>query len=129
MWSLWTKAKTYHKLPSEVLGEEDNLAAWMLDSAVTWFGITIENALQERDKVKMGTETQYRPRYTLSRLLQQGFKLPRPLPEPEIKQGGLSVWQPLLAWAGKPGGKIKRWVYVPPTEDSPKDDEVNDGRS
>lgn len=125
MWGLWTKAKTYHKLPSEVFGECDSIAAWMLDSAVTWFGITIENALQERVKVKMGPDIEYRPVHTLARLLDQGFKLPRPpeMKEPKPGTSGMDVWQPLLAWAGRPGGKVKRFVYVPPKEEGEETNE------
>lgn len=98
----------------------------MLDSAVTWFGITIENALNERVKVKMGSETHYNPKYTLTRLLHPMFKLPKPLPEPEHS---MNPWAPLLAWAGKKGSGIKRWVYVPPVEEekSAVESEVVDG--
>lgn len=126
LWNLWQKAKTYGKLPSEVFGEEDSIAAWMLDSAVTWFGIEIENLLQERDKVKMGNEVEYRPRYTLSRLLDQDFKLIRqqePSPQKQENPGpgasGMSIWQPLLSWAGNNKRAIKFWKYVPPEEQKP----------
>lgn len=111
MWGLWTKAKSYSKLPSEIFGEANSIAAWMLDSAVTWFGITIENALSERVEVKMGTNVEYRPRYTLARLLSPSFKLPRPA----IQQDGdpLNI---LKMWASKKRSGIKRYMYVPPSE-------------
>lgn len=81
------KAKLYHKLPSEVFGEEDALAAWMLDTCVTWFGITVENALQETVEVGLVYDPQARgnnkrreAKYTLSQLLDSDFRLPRPAP-------------------------------------------------
>lgn len=111
MWRLWQKAKTYSQLPSTVLGETDGFAAWMLDNAVTWFGITIENALEER--VKVGAE--YQPKYSLARLLSPGFKIPPPPREtPEEVKLAENPWAPFLTWAGKPGSGVHRWVYVPP---------------
>lgn len=78
MWLLWRKSTTYHKLPSEVFGEDDPLAAWMLDNAVTIFGTLIENALQERWDVGAVGAKQSIPRYTLPQLLDSKFRLPRP---------------------------------------------------
>lgn len=117
------KSMKFSKLPSEILRVSDSLAAWMLDSAVVWFGITIENALLER--VKMGSES--KPRYSLSRLL-SGQKLPRP---PYVYEGdggstSVNVWSPLLSWAGRPNSGVKRWKYVPPDE-AEQNSEVNDG--
>ena len=112
MWSLWQKAKTYNQLPSNIFGEEDGFAAWMLDEAVTWFGITIENALQER--VKVGNE--HRPKYTLTRLLTQGFKLPAPQRELEEKVSAASPWAPFLQWKNKQGSGVHTYAYVPPSE-------------
>lgn len=83
----------------------------MLDSAVVWFGITIENALHER--VKVGSVSQ--PKYTLARLLNPATKLPRP-PEDYGPKGEVNVWAPLLAWAGKRGSGVKRYRWVPPEE-------------
>ena len=123
MWNLWLKATKYGKLPSEVFKEQDSLAAWMLDSAVTWFGITIENALQERVKVGIGANVEYKPVHTLARLLTSGFKLPKPLSE--MKPDSTNVWSPLLAWAGRQGSGIKRWVYKPPADEE-KAEEVTD---
>lgn len=113
MWNLWTKSKTYNQLPSEVLGEEDSIAAWMLDSAITWFGITIENALQERVETTVGKVTKSQPRYTLARLLHKDFRLPKPAEEKEID---VSPWGPLFAWAGKRGSKVKRYKYQKPVD-------------
>jgi hypothetical protein len=115
MWNLWQKAKTYHLLPSEIFGEDNSLAAWMLDSAVTWFGITIENALSERVKVGVGANAESRPKYTLARLLDQDFKLPRPADSAEIASG-TNVWSPLLSWAGRKNSGVKWWKYNKPVD-------------
>lgn len=88
---------------------EDSLAAWMLDNAVTWFGITIENALQERVKVQKGKQVEYKPRYTLARLLDQGFRLPRPMPEASESS---NPWAELMMWSRKKNSGIKRYKYV-----------------
>lgn len=90
----------------------------MLDSAVVWFGITIENALLERDKVGFGASVEYKPRYTLSRLLNAATKLPRPPEAYRAADGSASinVWAPLLAWAGKQNSGVKRYRWVPPEE-------------
>lgn len=116
MWSLWQKAKTYSKLPSDIFGEEDSLAAWMLDSAVTWFGVTIENLLQERVDVTMGTKVESQPKYTLTRLLDDNFRLPRPLewdmPKQE-EQKPANPWLPLMAWAGKANSGVRRYRIEP----------------
>lgn len=110
MWNLWLKSKTYNQLPSRVFGEQDSLAAWMLDSAVTWFGITIENALQESVKVVMGSNIEYKPRYTLALLLNPAFKLPMPLPSPQES----SPFAAFGAWVGKKRSGVKRYRYKPP---------------
>lgn len=111
MWMLWQQAKSYSQLPSTILRVTDPLAAWMLNTAVTWFGITIENALAERVKVQSGKEVTYHPKYTLARLLSPNFRLIRP---PEDKQGS-NVFAPLLAQVGK-SKLVRRYAYVPPEE-------------
>lgn len=109
MWSLWTKAKSYSQLPSKILEEEDSIAAWMLDTAVTWFGITFENALAERVKIQYGKEVQYKPKYSLSLLLNPNFRLPRPERKPEDDP---NPWATIIAWAGKKNSGVKRYRYV-----------------
>lgn len=80
-----------------------------------WFGITIENALGEREKVTVGKDTEYRPLYTLSQLLDPAFRLPRPQPEPrkatQTQAGGLAA---LMALAGTRHSGVKRYGYVGP---------------
>jgi hypothetical protein len=81
----------------------------MFDTAVTWFGITIENALSERVKVQVGNETTFKPKYTLARLLDPRFRLPKPAPEPEMQ---VNPWAPLWAWAGRKNSGVKKYQYV-----------------
>jgi hypothetical protein len=84
MWRLWRKSNLYHKLPSEIFGERDPLAAWMLDNAVTAFGTIVENALQERDEMEVDGQTLRTERYKLSDLLDPEFRLPRPHEEDDF---------------------------------------------
>ena len=124
MWETWKQAKTFSKLPSEVFdptgevwendGIHGPLARWMFNAVVTWFGITIENLLSERVEVNVGKKLQSNPKYTLTRLLHEDFRVIR-TPEPEDRYGGTgNIWAPFLVWADKPGGLIKRWVYKAP---------------
>lgn len=85
----------------------------MLDNAVTWFGITIENALAERVKVGMGDNIKYEPKYSLARLLLPEFKLPRPDPV-KNSDNPFASFLPLI---GKRGTGVKRYMYVPPQKE------------
>lgn len=119
MWKVWTRATKYGLLPSQAYDPEGDtwhvpygsLAQWMFDEAVTWFGITIENALAERIKVQMGKDVQFKPKYTLIRLLNPAFRLPKPLPEVSDSP---NPWSPFMALVGKKGSGVKRWRYNPP---------------
>lgn len=73
-------AKATFSRPSQLVGIQDELAAYLLDKATAVFGLTVENALMERsDPDDKGTT---RPIYTLAQLLAPGFRLPRPDHEP-----------------------------------------------
>jgi hypothetical protein len=85
----------------------------MLDNAVTWLGITIENLLDER--VKVGDS--YKPKYTLTRLLHEKFKLPPPIVEEYNPEVASNPWAAFLPWMGKPGSGVHRYVYVPPVDE------------
>lgn len=115
MWSAYQSLKMYHRRPSEDLGETNSIAAYCVDNAVLFFGITIENALGEREKVTVGKETHYEPLYTLSQLLDPAFRLPRPQPEPrkpvQTQADGLAA---LMALAGTRHSGVKRYGYVGP---------------
>jgi hypothetical protein len=86
----------------------------MLDTAVTLFGVTIENALNERVKVVVGSETRSEPRYSLARLLDPLFRLPRPVDRPV--DNNYNPWAPLMAWIGKPRSGVKRYRYEKPVD-------------
>lgn len=110
---MWTKATRYHKLPCEVVdprGELDDLTRYQVDTMVTHFGITIENALAEYDEVRLSNRTERRQKYTLPQLLGD-FRLPRPVPETPKRGQGFAA---LLAMAGQAGSGVKLWAYVPP---------------
>lgn len=111
------QSKQFHKLPSELFGETDSLAVWMLNSAVLWFGMTIENLLNERVEVVVGGKTTFYPRYTLTRLLHPEFTVFRPKVSNIDPMKGLNPWMSLLGWANKPRSGIKRWQYVKPEQE------------
>lgn len=100
------------KTPYQLTEDDTSIASWMLDNVVTWFGITIENALSERVKSVVGANVEYKPRYTLALLLSDGFRLYRP----QEQQQSSNPFAPLLAWAGKRNSGVKIWKYVPPVE-------------
>ena len=91
----------------------------MFDTAITWFGITIENALLERVKIGTGRWEKSVPKYTLTRLLSQDFFLNAPEPEAQHTGDAFSV---LASWIGRSRGLIKQWVYVPPAAEEEKKD-------
>lgn len=121
MWEVWIQAKTYHRPPNEVFepnqeewqggGRYGSILRYSFNAAVTWFGITIENALNERVEVRMGPTIKSNPRYTLARLLHPNFRLMRPAPKIEDNPNPMAA---LLSLVGKPGSGVRRYKYVPP---------------
>lgn len=79
MWTLYQKAKTFSRLPSELLRVRDEWAGYCFDNAVNFFGVTIENALQERENRGTQKEPDWQPKYTLTQLLADDFRLPAPM--------------------------------------------------
>lgn len=67
-----------------------------------YVGLTVENALHERQKV--GDE--YQPKYSLGQLLEPDFRLPRK----NDSQGGIH------ALAAANPGVVGRWKQAPPKE-------------
>lgn len=114
MWLLHQKATRFHRPPSELVGLTDEWAAYQLDNAVNFFGITLENALAERDKVGTGANVEYRERYSLSQLLEPDFRLPRPQARASRKNRWAAFAQSLMAYAGKPNSGVRAWKYVGP---------------
>lgn len=116
MWAVWTKANKFHKSPSEVIDPSyrlDDLTRYQVDNAVTHFGLTLENALNERVEVKVGKRTESRPKYTLPELLDDKFRLPRPQTDLQKRQQGAMN---LLAMAQDPASGVKLWRELPPEE-------------
>lgn len=78
MWALYLKATKFSKAPSACFpGLTDEWAAYCFDNAVLYLGMTVENALHERDEVGTGNARRSMPRYTLKQLLDETFRLPR----------------------------------------------------
>lgn len=110
MWGAWQSLKTYHRRPSVDMDVTDSIAAWSVDGAVLWFGVTIENALHETQEVKTGKRTEHRPLYTLEELLRDDFKLPRPPTKlDKRRQGAMN----LLSLANDPRSNVKLWRELP----------------
>jgi len=123
MWQNWYQASKYSKFPSEVLdpsgacwaqdGRFGPVAQWMFNTCITWFGTTIENALAERVKVGVGANVEFKPRYTLARLLHPQFKLPAPS---RAVQDDPNPWAELMSWAGRRGSNINKYRYQKPVD-------------
>lgn len=65
MYSLHLVAKTYGRLPSEIMGLSDHPAlAWMFDDQVMTFGLYIDSRLRETDK-------KGKPKHKLADLLRE----------------------------------------------------------
>lgn len=70
MWELFGLAKATGRAPSEVLGITDEVAAFHLDRAVTYFGNTVENAIHEAvNDAKNKTEALRKSTMTLNKYL------------------------------------------------------------
>lgn len=92
MWSLGQKASESNKLPSECIPDLDEIVCdwtiWQFDNGIMFFVSVIKNALAETEKI--GSESQ--AKYTLGQLLDDDFRLPRPLThKQQRKQVGAAV--------------------------------------
>jgi hypothetical protein len=102
-------ATKYSQLPAAILDEDrelDSLTRYLLNKVVTWFGITIENALAERVNVGSEKEPHWEARYTLSQLLDPSFRLPRPM-NATAARGQIGPRVKALFGSGKPKRKGK----------------------
>lgn len=73
--------KTWGQTPSQRLNVpplRNDWAAWQFDATVLYVGLTIENAMHERESVGDPKKYETRAKYTLSQLLDDDFRLPRP---------------------------------------------------
>lgn len=93
----------------------DELACYQLDNAVLWFCNTVENALADTEKISVGDKTEYKAKYTLEQLLEDGFRLPRPPSHTEQRK---QTGQQVKALFGT-GGKTKRKKGKPQPSISP----------
>jgi len=77
MWSLYLTAKATGARPSQLLGIDAEWIAYQFDSAVTVLGNAIESASYERREVGTGQHKRLERKYTMERLLDPDFRLPR----------------------------------------------------
>lgn len=111
MWAAYNLANKYNKLPSDIIDEDhdlDSLTRYIINKAVTYFGVTIENALHETVEVGYGNNKHSESKYGLDELLHPGFKLPRPQPKVKPMDG----LQAMMALAGQKGSGVKLWGYA-----------------
>lgn len=90
----------------------DSIAAFCVDECVLWFGMRVENDLADMVETGAGADKKHEPRYTLTELLDDAFRVPRPLPVP--KKAQVSGIAALLAMAAEGGVMVKRWQAVKP---------------
>lgn len=108
MWNLYDKAKRANKLPSECVPGLDAVACdwtiWQFDNAVHFVGSVLEHALNERVETGEGKNYRSQPKYKLSQLLEDDFRLPRPLTaKQERKQVGEQLKAMFGMGARRPG--------------------------
>lgn len=82
---------------------ENDWAAYQFDAAVMWVGLTIENALNDREEYGPSNARATRPRYTLAKLLEPEFRLPHS----GTSQEGLG------AMAAANPGLVGHWKQAP----------------
>lgn len=90
---------------------ENDWAAYQFDNSVLSCGLTIENALHEREPVGDPKKHETRPKYTLLQLLDPDFRLPAPATERTANVFDDFVQQ-LMGRAGQPGSRGRMWKYV-----------------
>ena len=111
-------------MPSQRLRVTNSWAAYQVDNAVTFVGITIDNAKEERVNRGDARRPDYRPKYTLEQILATGFRLPNPsqtmLGTPVGSPGMGDGVATVLAMVGEPHGLVKQYRYVglPPEKSS-----------
>lgn len=106
---MWTKATKFGKLPSEIIDPDNEytpLTRYQVDNAVTFFGITMENAIAETKEVKSGRHTETVPAHDPDQLFEDDFKLPRPPTKLQKRQEGATN---LVGLASDPRSGVKMW--------------------
>lgn len=118
LWSAYLALKLYHRRPSSDLAIKDSLIAWCVDDCVLWFGLKIENLLNERVEIGEGKDKRYEAKYELNDLLDPSFRIERPMPKAKQLplQGGSPQGAALLAMAASQSNLVvKRWRAIPPS--------------
>jgi hypothetical protein len=128
MWDTYLDCKTWGGRPSQKFNWPcfaNRLTAWKFDQAVLYVGLTIENALQEREPDGDPKEHKTRPKYKLAQLLDPDFKLPRPKDDdaahgPDGQRLGPleSFVEQITGMAGPLNPNVRLWQYVPPADDA-----------
>lgn len=113
IYSLAQRSKSQAKLPSELYGIPDALAAFCFDAAIWSCGNVVDNALAERVELMVNGHKEYRPKYTLPQLLAPDFRLPTPQREVMKVQVAPSGFAALLAMAKQAGSGVRMWEYKP----------------
>lgn len=111
MWSVYNLSSKCHRLPSEIVDEEhelSSLARYLLNKAVTFFGMTIENLLNETIEVGAAGNKRTERKYEIGELLSPLFKLPRPQAKAKPQDG----IQSLMALAKQKGSGVQLWGYT-----------------
>ncbi len=78
MWKLYTTAKTTATRPSDLVCINDRWTALQFDNAVTTVGNVLESARDEMQKTGTTDNPKWEPKYTMSQLLDDKFRLPAP---------------------------------------------------
>lgn len=104
MWSLYVTATATGQRPSSLMQIRDAWAAYQFDAAVVMVGRVIENAAQEQHNVGGPRNPKWVNRYSMDQLLDDAFRLPRPLTEKERERESLRA---LKAMAGSRRSGVK----------------------
>lgn len=102
MWELYQRCKILGGRPSQHLAVpplQNDWAAYQFDNAVLFVGITVENALGERENRGSEDRPDWQPKYKLNQLLEPDFRLPRP--DTQDAAQGKAVGAALKALVGK----------------------------
>ena len=111
MWTVYNLASKYSKLPSDIVDEDhalDSLTRFLLNKAVTYFGMTIENLLDETVEVGHGANKRTESKYELKELMHPDFKLPRPQAKARPQDG----LQSLMMLAKQKNSGVVVWGYT-----------------
>lgn len=117
------KAERSNRLPSECVPGIEEVACdwtiWQFDNAVHFFMTVIKNALEERVEADTKKEPRWEAKYSLDQLLDDDFRLPRPLTQAEKRRAIGAQVKAMFGMSGtrkskaKPGATPK--PFLPPS--------------